>query len=160
VITFKTGFDQSNRTFPLSGTTKGFHGASHHGNVPADILDFNMINRHRLAQMAYFLERMKNTMEGESSLLERTAVIWGSAMGDPNLHNHRRCPLIFMGRANGALEGGLHLRAQSGTPMANALLSLMQGIGHDEMESFGDSTGELPLTFPKGPTATSQEGGR
>jgi hypothetical protein len=160
VITFKTGFDQSNRTFPLSGTTKGFHGASHHGNVPADIVDFNMINRHRLGQMTYFLDKMKNTMEGESSLLDRTAVIWGSAMGDPNLHNHRRCPLIFMGHANGALEGNLHLRAQSGTPMANPMLSLMQAIGHDEMESFGDSTGEFALNFPKESAATSQGGGR
>jgi hypothetical protein len=148
VITLKTGFDQSNRTFPLSGTTKGFHGASHHGNVPQDILDFNMINAHRLAQMAYFLEKMKSTMEGESSLLDRTAIVWGSAMGDPNLHNHLRCPLILMGRANGALQGNVHIRAAQGTPMANAFVSLMQRIGHTDMASFGDSTGELPLTAP------------
>jgi hypothetical protein len=160
VITFKSGFDQSNRTFPLSGTTKGFHGASHHGNVPGDIMDFNMINRHRLGQMTYFLEKLKNTMEGESSLLDRTAIIWGSAMGDPNLHNHRRCPLIFMGKANGALEGNLHLRAHPGTPMANPMLSLMQAIGHDDMESFGDSTAEFALSFPKGAASTMQESGR
>jgi hypothetical protein len=69
-------------------------------------------------------------------------------MGDPNLHNHRRCPLILMGKANGALEGNVHLRAPEGTPMANAMLSLMQAIGHDDMETFGDSTGALPLTAP------------
>ena len=159
VITFKTGFDQSNRTFPASGTTKSHHGASHHGNVPQDIMDFNLINKHRLSQMGYLLERLKNTMEGESSLLERSAVVWGSPMGDPNLHNHRRCPLIFMGHANGALEGNLHLRAPVGTPMANPLLSLMQAIGHDDLEVFGDSTGEFALSFPKGPAATSLEVG-
>jgi hypothetical protein len=159
VITFKTGFDQSNRTFPASGTGKGFHGASHHGNIPGDIMDFNLINQYRLGRMAYFLERMKTTMEGESSLLDRTAIVWGSAMGDPNLHNHRRCPLVLMGHANGALEGNLHLRAQSGTPMANAMLSLMQGIGHDDMRSFGDSTGEFALGFPRGDVRTSQETG-
>ena len=149
VITFKTGFDQSNRTFPLSGTTKSIHGASHHGNVPADIMDFNKINTHRLGMMAYFLERMRTTMDGDRSLLDKTAIVWGSPMGDPNLHNHRRCPLIFMGKANGALEGNIHVRAPKGTPMANAFVTLMQGIGHD-MSAFGDSTGSLPLTFPKG----------
>ena len=149
VITFKTGFDQSNRTFPDSGTNKSHHGASHHGNVPADIMDFNLINTHRLSSMGYFLEKMKNTMEGDASLLDKTVIVWGSSMGDPNLHNHRRCPLILMGHANGALEGNLHLRAPQGTPMSNAFVSLMQGIGHD-MRAFGDSVGEFPLSFPKG----------
>ena len=159
VITFKTGFDQSNRTFPVSGTTKSHHGASHHGNIPRDILDFNLINTHRLGQLAYFLDRMKNTMEGEASLLDKTAIIWGSPMGDPNLHNHRRCPLILMGHANGALEGNLHLRAPKGTPMANPLLSLMQAIGHEDMGSFGDSTGEFALSFPRDAATTLQEPG-
>ncbi len=149
VITFKTGFDQSNRTFPGSGTTKSHHGASHHGNVPEDIMDFNLINTHRLSQMGYFLERMRDTMEGDRPLLDKTAIVWGSPMGDSNLHNHRRCPLILMGHANGALEGNLHLRATEGTPMANPLLSLMQGIGHDDMPAFGDSTAEFDLGFPK-----------
>ncbi len=149
VITFKTGFDQSNRTFPDSGSTKSHHGASHHGNVPDDIMDFNLINTHRLSQVNYFLEQMKTTMEGDASLLDKTAIIWGSPMGDPNLHNHRRCPLILMGHANGALEGNLHLRAPEGTPMANVFLSLMQSIGHDDMASFGDSTAEFDLGFPK-----------
>ncbi|MHC4991868.1 MAG: DUF1552 domain-containing protein [Planctomycetota bacterium] len=157
VITFKTGFDQSNRTFPASGVNRGFHGVSHHGNNPTDILDFNTINRHRLAQVTYFLEKMQNTMVGESSLLDQTAVVWGSPMGDPNLHNHRNCPLLLMGKANGALEGNLHLRAPEGTPMANVFVSLMHRLGHDDMRSFGDSTGEFALYAP--PTAETAGGG-
>ncbi len=145
VITFKTGFDQSNRVFPESGTTKSIHGASHHGNVPADILDFNRINTYRLSQLNYFLSKMRDTVDGEASLLDKTAIVWGSAMADGNLHNHRRAPLLLFGRANGALEGGLHLRAPEGTPMANVFVSLMQKIGHDEMTAFGDSTGAFPL---------------
>ena len=145
VITFKTGFDQSNRTFPESGTTKSVHGASHHGNVPEDIMDFNRINTYRLGQLAYFIEKMRDTMEGESSLLDKTAIIWGSPMADGNLHNHRRAPLLLLGRANGALPGGLHLRAPEGTPMANAFVSLMRKIGHPEMDTFGDSDGVFPL---------------
>ena len=148
VITLISGVDQENRTHPESGTNKSWHGASHHGNVPNDILDYHKINTYRTSQMAYFLERMKTTMEGGASLLDKTAIVWGSSMGDPNLHNHRRCPLILMGKANGALEGNVHLRAPEGTPMANAMLSLMQAIGHDDMEMFGDSTGALPLTVP------------
>jgi hypothetical protein len=112
-------------------------------------MDFNKINTHRLGQVAYFLQKMKDTRDGDGSLLDKTAIVWGSPMGDSNLHNHRRCPLILMGGANGALEGGLHLRAPQGTPMANAFVTLMQAIGHD-MDSFGDSTGALPLTFPRG----------
>ena len=157
VITFKTGFDQSNRSFPDSGTTRSHHGASHHGNVPADIMDFNLINTYRLSQVGYFLKRMKNTMEGDASLLDKTAIVWGSPMGDSNLHNHRRCPLILMGHANGALQGNLHVRPPDGTPMANAFVSLMQGIGHD-MGSFGDSTGALSLSFPRGTSSAGEHG--
>ena len=105
VITFKTGFDQSNRTFPESGSGKSIHGASHHGNVPADIMDFHKINTYRLGQVAYLLEKLLAADEGGTSLLDKTAVVWGSPMADPNLHNHRRCPLLIMGRANGALGG-------------------------------------------------------
>ena len=153
VITFKTGFDQSNRSHPESGTNKSFHGASHHGNVPEDVLDYNKINTYRTSQLGYFLAKMRDTMDGEASLLDKTAIVWGSPMGDPNLHNHRRCPLLLMGHANGALEGGLHLRTPRGTPMANVFVSLMQGLGHDEMESFGDSTGGFDLSFPGGLTS-------
>ncbi len=145
VITFKTGFDQSNRTFPESGTTKSIHGASHHGNVPADIMDFNKINTYRLGQLEYFLRKMRDSVDGDGSLLDKTAIVWGSAMADGNLHNHRRAPLLLLGRANGALEGGLHLRAPEGTPMANVFVSLMKKIGHEEMTAFGDSTGAFPL---------------
>jgi hypothetical protein len=158
VITFKTGFDQSNRTFPLSGVNRSFHGVSHHGNAPADIMDFNAINRHRLGQVAHLLAKLQDTADGDASLLDKTAIVWGSPMGDPNLHNHRRCPLLLMGKANGALEGGLHLRAPEGTPMANVFVSLMQAIGHDDMRSFGDSTGEFPLTFPRGEPAVGDLG--
>jgi hypothetical protein len=108
--------------------------------------------------MAYFLEKMKNTQEAGASLLDKSVVLWGSPMGDPNLHNHRRCPLILMGHGNGILEGNLHLRAPNATPMANVFVSLMQALGHDDMAEFGDSTGEFRLTFPKGPTTNQSQG--
>jgi hypothetical protein len=152
-ISFKTGFDLSNLVMPDSGTNKSFHSLSHHGNQPASILEFNMINTYRLGRMAYFLDKLKNTMDGDAPLLDKMAIIWGSPMGDPNLHAHRRCPLVLFGKANGLLEGNMHLRTPEGTPMSNVFVSLMQGIGHDGFERFGDSTGAFPLYVPRGSSA-------
>lgn len=145
VISFKTGRDASNRIFPESGTDRAFHPASHHGGKEESVLEFNKLSRYRLGLMSYFLKKLDETYEGDQSLLDKTAIIWGSPMGDANLHNHRRCPLLLFGGANGALSGDLHLKAPDGTPMANAFVSLMQAIGHDDMEYFGDSTGEFSL---------------
>ncbi len=108
-------------------------------------MDFNKINTYRLAQVKYFLEKLQTTMEGEQSLLDKTAIVWGSPMADGNLHNHRKNPLLLLGGANGALDGGVHVRAPAGTPMANAFVTLMNRIGHPEMRTFGDSDGALPI---------------
>ena len=84
--------------------------------------------------------------EGDASMLDKTMVIYGSPMGDSNVHNHKRCPLVLLGGANGQLEGNLHLRAAPETPMANVMLSVMHKLGMDDVESFGDSTGAFSLS--------------
>ena len=146
VFSFKTGRDASSRAFPESGTDKGFHPASHHGGREASILDFNKINKYHVAMLPYFLDKLKNTEEGDSNLLEKTTIIYGSPMGDANLHNHRRCPLVILGHGNGTVPGGVHLKAPDGTPMANVMLSLLHRNGRDDIKSFGDSTGEFALS--------------
>ncbi len=146
VVSFKTGRDASSRTYPESGTNKGFHPASHHGGREAAILDFNMINRYHVSMLPYFLDRLKNTRDGDSNLLEKTAIIYGSPMADGNLHNHRRCPLLLLGHGNGQLAGNMHLKAPDGTPMANVMLTLLHKLGLDDMKSFGDSSGEFALS--------------
>jgi len=143
VTSFKTGRDASNRTFPESGSDRGFHPSSHHGGREESILEFNKISQYRVSQLAYFLQRLQETEEDGSSLLDNTVVLWGSPMGDANLHNHRRCPLILLGGRNGVLEGGVHYKAPDGTPMANVFLTLLHRLGHEDVESFGDSTGEF-----------------
>ena len=148
VIAFKTGRDAQNRVFPESGSTQPFHPASHHGNREERILEFNKICKYRVSQLAYFLDRMKATMDGERSLLDKTMIIWGSPMADGNVHNHRRCPLLLLGGANGYLKGNLHLKAAEGTPMANVMLTLLHQLGLDDLPSFGDSTGEFALSAP------------
>ena len=148
IISFKTGRDAQNRVFPESGSNQPFHPASHHGNREDRIMEFNKICKYRVSQLAYFLEKMKTTIDGEASLLDKTMIIWGSPMADPNVHNHRRCPLILLGHADGHLKGNLHLKAEDGTPMANVMLTLMHNLGLDDVKSFGDSTGEFSLSAP------------
>jgi hypothetical protein len=121
------------------------------------VLDFNVICQYRMAQLGYLLNRLENTQEGDRNLLEKSVVVWGSPMGDANLHNHRRCPLVLFGKGNGVLEGNLHLKAPDGTPMANAFLSLARDLGFDDLNSFGDSTGEFPLSYS---TATTTDADR
>ncbi len=149
VFSFKMGRDGSGRVYPGSGVEAGFHNASHHGGNPERVMDFAKINEYHIGLLPYFLEKLQSSMEGDANLLEKTMIVYGSPMADSNIHNHRRCPLMFVGGANGALpKGGAHLRAPDGTPMANVLLSAMHGLGMDDMDEFGDSTGAFPLSTP------------
>jgi hypothetical protein len=146
VFSFKMGRDSSARVYPESGTDKPFHPASHHGGKEDAILDFFKINKYHVGMLPYFLNKLKSTMEGDSNLLDKTMIIYGSPMADGNLHNHRRCPLFVVGRANGRLAGNLHLRAPDGTPMANVMLGLMHKLGLEDVESFGDSTSDFSFS--------------
>jgi hypothetical protein len=143
VFTFKLSRDASGRVYPESGTETAFHPASHHGGKSAAVLDFNIINRYHVGFLPYLLEKLESTTEGDGHLLDKTMIIYGSAMGDSNLHNHKRCPLIAVGGPGGRVPGGLHLKAPDGTPMANAMLGMLHRLGFDELESFGDSSGVL-----------------
>jgi hypothetical protein len=145
VFAFKMSRDVSGRVFPSTGVTTGFHNASHHNEREERVLDFAKINRYHVSLVPYFLERLKKTPDGDGNLLDNTVVIYGSPMGNPNVHNHKRCPLFLAGKAGGYLKGGLHLKAPDGTPMANAFLTLLHNVGLDDMPSFGDSTGEIDL---------------
>ena len=147
VISFKTGRDASNRSYPESGTNKGFHPASHHGGRESAILDFNMINRYHVSMLPYFLKKLRDTTDGDGNLLDQTVIMYGSPMADGNIHNHRRCPLLLLGGGNGILQGNLHLKAPDGTPMANVMLTLMHKLGLDNVPGFGDSTGEFALSL-------------
>ena len=145
VFSFKMGRDASSRVYPNSGVTTGFHPASHHGDREDRVMDFAKINKYHVGQLPYFLKKLKETPDGDGNLLDNTLVMYGSPMGDSNIHNHKRCPLFFVGKAGGALKGGLHIKAADGTPMANAMFAAMQGIGLTDLQSFGDSTRAMDL---------------
>jgi hypothetical protein len=149
VIAFKTGRDASTRVYPeaeAGANTLAFHPASHYGASGANVDKFNLINKFYMTQIAYFADLLKNTPDGDSNLLENSVVMYGSPMGDSNLHNHRRCPLIVLGHASGKLAGNMHIKAPDNTPMANAFVSVAHAMGQTDIMQFGDSTAPLPLS--------------
>ena len=146
VFSFKFGRDGSGRIYPGSGVDVGFHNASHHGTAEERIRQFAAINKHHASLLPYFLEKLQAATEGDGTLLDKTLVMYGSPMANGNLHNHRNCPLILLGRGGGVLEGGVHVKAADGTPMANVMLTLMHRLGLEDVKAFGDSTGEFSFT--------------
>ncbi len=152
VFSFKMGRDGSSRAYPESGVNAGFHPASHHQDREERIREFQKINTYHIQQLPYFLDKLKATPDGDGNLLDNTLIIYGSPMGNSNVHNHKRCPLFFAGHAGGALKGGLHIKTADGTPMANPLLGAMHVLGLDT-PTFGDSTGALDLNAAPEATA-------
>jgi hypothetical protein len=146
VFSFKFGRDASGRVYPGSGVDIGFHNASHHGAAEDRIRQFSLINRYHVSMLPYFMEKLQGTVEGDANLLEKTLIIYGSPMANGNNHNHRNCPLILLGHGNGALQGELHVKAATDTPMANVMLTLLHKLGLEDLETFGDSTGEFAFT--------------
>ncbi|MFP5379512.1 MAG: DUF1552 domain-containing protein, partial [Vicinamibacteria bacterium] len=144
VFAFKMSRDVSNRVFAASGSTAPFHTGSHHLEREDRIADFQKINTYHVGMLPYFLEKLKNTPDADGTLLDNSLIVYGSPMGNSNTHNHKRCPLIFLGHAGGKLKGNLHLPTEDGTPMANAMLAALRMLGL-ETEQFGDSTRAMDL---------------
>jgi hypothetical protein len=157
IFSFKMGRDGSSRVYPESGCTEGFHPASHHQEKEANLLQFQKINTYHVSMLPYFLEKLKNIREGDRDLLEQSLIIYGSPMGDSNLHNHKRLPLLLLGHVNGQLKGNLHIRVADGTPMANVWASVVQKLGVD-VDKVGDSTAALDLNEAAAATTTDSAG--
>lgn len=144
VSTLKLCRDVSNRVFPESGSMTPFHSASHHGETPAGIADGAKINTYHVSLVAYFADKLKNTADGDGNLLDHSLVFYGSAMGDSNVHGHKRVPALLLGHASGAVKGNLHVQCKDDTPHANILLSIVNKLGVDVNE-VGDSTGYVAI---------------
>ncbi len=148
VFSFKMGRDGSARVYPDSGVNTGFHPASHHQGREDRVTQFAAINKYHVNMVPYFLEKLRNTPDGDGTLLDNSLIVYGSPMGDSNVHNHKRCPLFLAGHAGGKLRGNMHVKTADGTPMANAMLSALHVLGLDDLSSFGDSTAALDLNSP------------
>jgi hypothetical protein len=144
VSSFKMSRDVSGRVWAASGVKTPFHPCSHHGENPAKVAEFAKLNRYHVSLLPYFLDKLKNTPDGDGNLLDHSLVLYGSPMGDGNVHNHKRVPLFLAGHASGQLKGNLHVRCADGTPMANIYLTMLHKLGV-KIDQFGDSTGEIAI---------------
>ena len=144
VSSFKMSRDTSNRIFPESGIKAPFHSMSHHGSVPSKILEYAKLNLYHMGLFPYFLEKLRNTPDGDGNLLDHSLILWGSPMGDSNVHAHKRLPVLLVGQANGQVKGNLHVKCKDETPYANVLLTMLRKLGV-EQPAIGDSTGEVAI---------------
>jgi uncharacterized protein DUF1552 len=135
--------DLTGRSYPESGTTISFHGGSHHAEDPKKIEEYAVLNRYHVKMLAYFLDKLRNTPDGDGTLLDHSLVLYGSNMGNSNQHLHYDVPHVLIGQASGRLQGGRHLAYPSKTvPTGNLLVSILDMFGVRE-DAIGDSTGRL-----------------
>jgi hypothetical protein len=143
VATFMLAGDGNNRPFDEIGVNDGHHNLSHHGNKADWIEKVARIDHFYVSQLAYFLEKMANTKDIDgNSLLHNSQIVYGSGNSDGNRHTHSNLPIILAGHGGGTLNPGRHTKFND-EPVTNLYLSMMDRIGGQRIERFGDSTGRL-----------------
>jgi hypothetical protein len=143
VATFMIAGDGNNRDFSEIGVNDGHHNLSHHGNRPEWIEKVARIDQFYVSQLAIFLEKMQNTKDIDgNSLLHNSQIVYGCGNSDGNRHSHSNLPIILAGRAGGALNPGRYTQ-YSDVPLTNLFLSMLDRIGGQPIDRFGDSTGRL-----------------
>ena len=146
VITFQLARETSNRTYPEIGVSDPHHPLSHHGNDPAKIERMSKINAFHVSLFAEFLGKLRATKEGNGNLLDHSLYLYGSGIGNPNIHDHTNLPIIVAGGAAGGMRGGRHLKYAKPTPLANLHLTLLDKVGV-RLDSFADSNGRVDALF-------------
>lgn len=144
VITFQLARETSNRTYPEIGVADPHHPLTHHGGDPEKIAKVAKINQFHVSLFAEFLEKLKATPEAGGSLLDHCLYLYGSGMGNPNVHDHKNLPILVAGGAAGNVRGGRHIRFAEPTPLANLHLTLLNKVGVKQ-DQFADSQGVLDL---------------
>jgi hypothetical protein len=142
VVTLMMAREGSNRSYRVIGVPDGHHSCTHHQNEPEKIAKTTKINEYHVRVFAYLIDRLKSTPDHEGTLLDNSMILYGSSIGDGNVHTHDKLPLVLAGGGGGKIKGGRHLKYSNETPMNNLLLSMLdkQGIN---VEQFGDSTGKI-----------------
>lgn len=142
ISTFLLAHDGSNRSFPEIGVPDAHHNLSHHQHNPETLAKIAKIDLFYMEQFAYFMQRMKDTKEGDKSLLDSSMLVYGGGIGDGDRHNHDNLPIILAGGGNGTLNPGRHVTMNGETPMTNLYLAMLERMGV-KAERVGDSTGVL-----------------
>jgi hypothetical protein len=146
VITFQLARETSNRTYPEIGVPDPHHPLSHHGNDPAKIERMSKINAFHVSLFAEFLGKLKTTSEGDGTLLDHSLILYGSGIGNPNVHDHTNLPILVAGGAATGLKGNRHLKYAKPTPLANLHLTLLDKVGV-KLDKFADSNGKVDELF-------------
>ena len=144
ISTFMIARENSNAIYPGSGVREGFHNASHHSNERKNMDQFARINQYHVKTLTYFLDKLRQTPDGDGTLLDHSMILYGSSLSDGNEHSFDPLPVLLMGGASGRLEGGRHLKYAPHTPMSNLLLAMLGKLGV-EADSIGDSTEPLEI---------------
>src|SRR5438874_2139501 len=146
VITFQLARETSNRTYPEIGVPDPHHPLSHHGNDPDKIARMAKINQFHVSLFAEFIAKLKATREGNGTLLDHSLYLYGSGIGNPNVHDHTNLPILVAGGAATGMKGGRHIKYPKATPLANLHLTLLDKAGV-HLESFADSRGKVDELF-------------
>jgi hypothetical protein len=144
VTTFMIGREFSGRTYPEIGVPDAHHPISHHLRDPLRMEKCAKINRHHVSLFSEYVEKLHATPDGDGSLLDHVAIIYGAGMSEGNGHVPENLPILVVGGANGRIAGGRHVKFAKGTPLANFHLSLLDRFGV-RIDQHGNSTGPLTL---------------
>lgn len=142
VVTFQLARETSTRTYPEAGVPEPHHPLTHHGNNPEKIAKVAKINAFHVSLFAAFLEKLKSTQDGDGSLLDHSLYLYGSGMGNPNVHDHTNLPILVAGGSASGVRGGQHIRYAEPTPLSNLHLTLLDKVGI-HLDSFQDSKGKV-----------------
>jgi hypothetical protein len=142
VITFQLARETSNRTYPEIGVPDPHHPLTHHGGNEEKIAKMAQINAFHVSLYAYYLEKLKATPEGPGTLLDNSMLLYGSGMGNPNVHDHVNLPILVAGGGTRLHKGGRHIRYAEPAPLANLHLTLLEKAGV-RLDSFADSKGKV-----------------
>jgi hypothetical protein len=140
VFSFMLNREASQLVFPNLGFNEPWHHVSHHGNEPEKLALLVKLNTWQIELFSKFVERLKNTPDGDGSLLDHSVIVWGSGMSDSNTHSPLDVPYLMVGKGAGSFAGNRHLAAPKGTQLANVMLTVAQKYGA-EIDKFGVSTG-------------------
>ena len=141
VFSLMTGRDLTSRTYPEIGITEPHHPLSHHAENPEQIAKYAKVNAYFTEQLAYFLDRLRATPDGDGTLLDHSQILYGSAFGNPNSHSHFDLGAVVAG---GGIRQGRHVAypVESEVPMTNLLVTMLANAGVP-VERLGDSTGRV-----------------
>ena len=143
VMTFQLARETSNRTYP--GDRRPRSASSAHAprqRSRTRSRRWRRSTRSTCRCSPYYLEKLKSTPDGDGSLLDHSLVLYGSGMGNPNIHDHVNLPIVVAGGAAGKLKGGRHIKYAEPTPLANLHLTLLERVGV-RMDTFADSQGKV-----------------